>query len=263
MKAFTLLALLIPLSGFAFDNAKFEGKIAIDQRVISEMAKFSSDGTKLPSDYISKFASKMRSRIIQEKREFLASIAGKPCVASSKVSFIKAGEAIGSTNYPRAEQDAIDDFEKGIVMIEAVGCLNGKVAQEAMAESRKSSFQMSVVNELKSSAVNGPLTCEKTSVPFLGSSQYCFTSIAASTESESYLFTQNVTNAPVAQASAPVFYRSIYMSFHEVGNQTYSHTIAFVRGPAIPGIAKSTAKSRIQETQTRTFQKLNQIVGKK
>lgn len=260
MKKLTVFLCLLPLAASAFDNARFEGKIAIDSRVISEMNKFSNDGQKLPSEYLSQFSRQMKSRIIQDKRNFLARIEGKPCQPSSVVTFIKSGGAIGKTSFGAAEQDAVDAFENGIIKIEAVGCLNGLVAAEAMTEARKPSFQLSVVSELKSSVIQGPLTCERTSVPMLGSSQYCYTSIAGNTSNESYLFTQNVTNAPLAQADAPVFFRSIYMSFHEQGNQTYSHSIAYVRGAAVPGLVRGMAKSKIQATQTRSFTKMGQIV---
>jgi hypothetical protein len=258
MKKISLLLCLFPLAASAFDSAKFQSQIAIDQRAIQEIKKFSAD---MPSEYASKLPRLMMRKMFQEKQTFLATIAGNPCKPSSKVTFLNAGEVIGANRYPRAEQEAVDSFEEGFIKIESVGCLKASIALEAMTEARKPSFQMSVVSELKGSRIAGSLTCDSTSVTGIGTSKYCFISSALNTATESYLFTQNVTNAPLSEASAPVYFRSILMSFHEANNQTYSHTIAYVRGAKVPGLVRSIAKTRIQQTQTNSYTKLNQSVS--
>jgi hypothetical protein len=251
MKNLSLILLLCPAISFA---QSFSRQVQVDSRVVTELRKFSAGGTSLPESYASSFPQVMLRRILSEKQRFLTGVSsGKACVPSTTVTYMNAGELIGSRGQGAADADAIDEFESGMIKIESVGCLSGNVAARAAALVSQPAFQLKVVGELKSSRIQGNLTCDHTSVTGLGDSRYCFTSISQNSASESHLFTQNVSNAPVAQASAPVFYRSIYMTFTEKANVTHSHTIAYVRGPKIPGLLKGIGRSRIISTQTKGF----------
>ncbi len=46
------------------------------------------------------------------------------------------------------------------------------------------------------------------------------------------------------------------MTFTEKAGVTHSHTIAYVRGPKIPGLLKGIGRSRIISTQTKSFAEL-------
>jgi hypothetical protein len=235
----------------------FHRQVKVDPRVVTELSKFFAHGNSLPESYTSAFPQVMLRRIMAEKSKFLAEVSsGKSCNPNTIVTFMNGGELVGGREEGAADTDTINEFESGMIKIEAIGCLPGNVAAKAASKVAEPAFQKKVVGELKSSQINGNLTCDHTSVTGLGDSKYCFTSVSQNAVSESHLFTQNVTNAPVKEASAPVFYRSIYMTFTEVNGVTHSHIIAYVRGPKIPGLLKSVARSRIVSTQTKSFVEL-------
>ncbi len=252
MKNSFLLVLIFPLFSYAQSFS-----VPHDNRVGVELRKFSLNGSMLPDSYIQSFPAQMKRKILAEKQAHLRSVSnGSGCTPSTKVTFLKAGEAVGSAGHTAADADTIDDFETGMIRIEALGCLNGNVAARALELVKEPAFQLSVVSELKSSRTQGNLTCDHTSVTALGDSQYCFITASDKSGDLAWMFTQNVTNAPVSVASAPVYFRSIFMTFVQKNNVTYSQTIAYIRGAKVPGLVKGIARSRISSTQTKSFVEL-------
>jgi hypothetical protein len=257
MKTPFAFLLLMPLVSLASEVTSFQGKVKIDPRVNIEIKKFEINGQKLPDSYVSSFSQQMLRKVFQDKRNFISSIQeGKACSPNAQVNFLRSGELLGPANLPRVEQDVVNDFENGIIRIESVGCLGPNKGLAGMNKFNNTAFKLSTISELKSSKSVHGLICEQTSVTGLGNSDYCYTSANINTDAENFLFTQNVTNAPIALASAPVYYRSTYTSFHELGNDTFTHTIAYVRGPKIPGILRGIARSKILAAQKKGNQKL-------
>lgn len=252
MKTLLALLLLSPLCSLAQSFS-----VGIDPRVKAELRKFSDGGNALPDSYVEALPRTILSKMTAEKRSHLSRVnSGAGCAPTTSVTFLKAGDLLGSRGQGAADADAIDEFESGMIRIEALGCMRGEHASEALDLVNQPAFQLSVVSELKSSQILGGLTCDRTSVTGLGSSEYCYTSLSRKTPGLAWTFTQNVTNAPVSQASAPVYFRSIFMTFTEKNGVTYGHTIAYVRGPKIPGILRGVGRSRISSTQARSFVEL-------
>ncbi len=257
MRPYYAMILLLPLSSFATSVASFQSRIGIDHRVPTEMKKFENKGEKLPDNYITSFPQQMLKKMFQDKRAFISGLKpDKACELRAEVTFLKSGDLFGKSSFPRVEQDAVDEFENGIIKIESVGCLSAHQGLPGMKKFNNTSFKLSTIAELKSSKLINGLTCEQTSVIGLGNSDYCYVSTTLDTEDENFLFTQNVTNAPTEIASATVFYRSTYTSFHEVGNETMTHTLAYVRGPKVPGLLRGIARSKILAAQKKGNQKL-------
>lgn len=254
MKRFCFLLLSVALDSLALSPEEFRAFVRVDPRVSSELAGFVDDGVRLPRPYIQSFEALMLERIFNEKKAFTSR--RLPCTPSTVVTFLTSTGIPLDADANGQTRASVADFESGIVRIESVGCLSGQVAGRALAISMKPSFQMKVVKELQESRLQGDLTCERTSVPLVGTSRYCYKSTTRQDSSDAYLFTQNVSNAPLAQAGAPVFYRTMLLSFHNRGDHTVSHLVAYVRGSKISPLLRGIARSTIQRTQGRSLREL-------
>ena len=254
MKLFFFLLLFHPLDSSALSPEEFRAFVRVDPRVSIELRGFVDDGVRLPDRYIQSFEALMLERLFNDKRAFTSR--RLLCTPSTVVTFLpSAGIPLGADANGQTRA-TVAAFEAGIVRIESVGCLSGQVADSALAISMNPTFQMKVVRELQESRLQGGLTCDRTSVPLVGTSRYCYKSTTRQDSSDAYLFTQNVSNAPLAQAGAPVFYRSMLLSFHNRGDHTVSHLIAYVRGSTIGPLLRGLARLTIKKTQSRSLREL-------
>jgi hypothetical protein len=231
-----------------------------DRRIETELLKYNYKGLKLPNPYIDELTTELREKIFTEQLEW-SKRAG--CLSEAKGKFLTHGQVFNRGVYPVVEESAIRNFENGFIRIEASGCINSNSVIKVLNEYLKSDFQIQAISELKSTVIQNDLVCETTKVFSVGTSKYCYDVKINNQKDKGIisLHTYNLFNAPVKEADAPVYFRELLLSFKQVSpGKIAAHVIVYVRGPEISGMVKGIAQSRIESTQNKLFELLNNSV---
>lgn len=239
---------------------EWKQSIKSDSRMLNELKKYTDDNKRLPDSYILELTSKLKSKLFLEQARW---IKDAKCTSSAKGEFLSEGKIVKRNTYPNIEEDTINSFEDGFIRIEASGCLNSNSPMKVLSEYMKAEFQLMAIAELKSSEIKNNLICEKTEVFGIGPSQYCYNALI-NNESDGEmvsLHTYNLTNAPISEASASVYFRELIFTFKQVApNKIAANVIVYVRGPNVPGLVRGFARSKIESAQIKLFKLLNQKI---
>jgi hypothetical protein len=186
-----------------------------DPRIGIELKEYISNNETLPDAYVESFTASVKNKLFSAQQDW---IKNANCTSYVKGEFINKGKSAKNNNYSSRESETIQSFESSLIRIESTGCLTSNSSLEVFNEYIKPSFQLAAISTLKSSNIVNNMICEKTEVFALGSSQYCYNvqiNYEASTDTLS-LHTYNLTNAPISEASAPVYFREIVFTFKKV-----------------------------------------------
>lgn len=235
--------------------------LTIHPNVYSEFKKFPAN-QELPQTYIGEVVKK--SRLETSKRQNLW-LQRPDCELKAKSEILDSTPFVARSNYSSSETTSISNFESSLIRIEASGCVSSDSPFKVFNVFITGEFQKAAISELKFSETKKEVICETTEVFGIGKSQYCYDVFVNYDEKSKLvtLHTYNVTNAPLKEANAPVYFREILASFKKIGpNQIAVNFIAHVRGGNVPTLVRSIARSKIESTQTRLFTLLNQRVSK-
>lgn len=244
------------------DNTTWLNDLAIHPNVYFEFKKYKGNGQELPQTYINEVIGKSRKETSNRQKLWLQ----KPgCELKAKSEILDSSPFIARPNYSLNEIDLISDFESSLIRIEASGCVSTDSPLKVFNEYISPAFQKAAISEIKHSEIRKDTICDTTEVFGIGKSKYCSDVYVNYDEASNLitLHTYNVGNAPLKEANAPVYFREILASFKKVGPKVVAvNFIAHVRGGNVPTLVRSVARSRIESTQTRLFNLLNQRVSK-
>jgi len=244
------------------DNTTWLNDLSIHPNVYSEFKKYKSNGQELPQNYINEVIGKSRKETLNRQKLWLQN---PGCELKAKSEILDASPFIARPAYSSNEIDLISDFESSFIRIEATGCVSTDSALKVFNEYISIDFQKAAISEIKHSEIKKDGICDTTEVFGIGKSKYCSDMFVNYDEASNLvtLHTYNVSNAPLKEANAPVYFREILASFKKVGPKLVAvNFIAHVRGGNVPTLVRSVARSKIESTQTKLFNLLNQRVSK-
>ncbi len=239
MKKTLLIAAI--LSMFSFDIMAQ----SIPTGVYTELAQFQG----LSADYIQQLPKIINSAMRQNEVTYHKNLKST-CVPRFDVQYIN--------QITKSADQVVNDFESGFISLEVTFCFMNTASEKVLALFFDRQFQADNVSTIKQSYVKDNTICEKTYVPTIGDSHYCYTEQSFAQADYILGFTFNVWNDSVQNANAPVYFREVMASAAQTQNMTRLHMQTYVRGPKLNFFQKAFAKDAISSEQKSVYEKMKQ-----
>lgn len=156
------------------------------------------------------------------------------------------------------------DFSQEIVNIENLRCLENKKnksTQQIAEIILNDQFQLEAFENLKASKSNSDFsrTCQKTSVPWIGGSSYCFNTLFEIQNNTALIL--SIADTSENGSSAPIYLRWSGVLIHRLSDgKIKMYSVAYGRGPTIP--FKSLAKKIMASQETKYSEVLESWINR-
>ena len=211
--------------------------------------------TPLTPDYVKMFPSFIHG-LIQKSEAIFDAANNNSCADKTEVE---------SVDHLTSARNAVAlNFESSFMRVEVTKCFENTTAEKVLSALSTTSFKAKAYSTVMSVvAKSNNVTCEKSKVPLLGKSHYCYENFLDKSDSEYLkLFSINDWYELTTEYTVPVFYRETLIAAREVGSRVQIHSISYARGPDLTSVQKFFAKSFIAKTQDAFFIKLAEEIQK-
>ena len=214
--------------------------------VYSELSQFvGKNGETLPSAYIKGLPEVIESLTQASEKKILAQT---QCKNQIEVTYINS---LTNSNI-----DLINQFESGFVKIDSSFCFPSVDTEQLLKKSNDPVFRKSAFSTISQVYLKDGLNCETTNAPTIGSSNYCYQLLSNFSPTYSTIQSYNVWNDPSQKFDSPVYFRSVFESARQVGQNTQYHLVTYVRANKLNTVQKFFARSFISNTQSEVMMKL-------
>jgi hypothetical protein len=223
----------------------------------NEMVKFTDDGARLDFNYSRALSAKVHQIVQARTRQMIKKLLTSPCQDWFKADFMEPGFAgIGNLN------DVQKEFEEDLMRVEGVACLSHGTPEKAMQVFLSKDYRRKAMPQVKEFSMMGDrILTETKKVPaFVAATRSWMKTYAFNTSDVSVLLGQIDGNAPEFQ---PIFYReanTVFVKLPQGGVAAY--TLNYMRGENIGNIWHGTAKGKLEDTQKKAFEVLEQELAR-
>lgn len=223
----------------------YKANAQIPPGVYSELSKFSDSNEPLSDTYIQSLPEILKSMTENSEKKLLAN---STCENRIEVAFVNS---ITNSNI-----EAIKQFESGFVKIDSTYCFPLIETALLLKKSNDPVFRKAAFSTVVRVFSKDNLFCEVTDAPTIGTSNYCYELKTNFSATYSSIQGYNVFNDSDSRFNSPVYFRSIFESARQIGQNTQYHLVTYVRANKLNSVQKFFAKPFIIRTQNEVMLKL-------